>query len=143
MHGKWINVDYMHRPQVYDFHRGAFERNGPLVQEIRLDGEIYNIHMAVAHPWDILIEKLLSPRFEAEVERGDGMHPDIKQVFLLLRSEGGQEGFWSYMTEKGKMLASVERIEKNLAGVIERREVLGYGGFELPDLMYEKVRGPG
>lgn len=137
--GKWVNVDCMWRPRFYDFHHPAFLRDGPFVEEVDLAGEIYRLRLPLAHPWDVFIEKVTSPRFEAVVERGDGLHPDVRHVFSLLRSEGERDGFWLYVEEKASSFGLLDSVREGLQRLRAQQEMLGYVEFPLPDGLDRKI----
>jgi hypothetical protein len=137
--GKWVNVDCMWRPTFYEFHHRTFLRDGPFVQEVDLEGEAYRLRFPLAHPWDVFIEKVTSPRFEAVVERGDGLHPDVRHVFSLLHSDGERDGFWSYVEEKASSFGLLDSVRKGLQRLRVQQELLGYVEFLLPDGLDRKI----
>ncbi|KPJ52873.1 hypothetical protein AMJ39_06640 [candidate division TA06 bacterium DG_24] len=136
---KWINVDYIYRPPFYRLHYSTFEKDGPLIQEVRLGEETFQIRVPVAHPWDVFLEKIISPRFSSVVESGYGMHPDVRHILFLLQSETEQEGFWSYLEQTARVFGLVEGVRQGMELLLANRDYLGYGEFELPAVLDAKI----
>ena len=113
----WVNVDYILRDRYYEFYAKGRTGREPFRERKIHGGKSYEISLYVAHPWDVFIDKMLSPRFEKELESKNSMGVDVRHVFLLLRRYGERPEFWTYVYKRvpgtvfaGKFTSSLKEV---------------------------------
>lgn len=146
--GPWLNVDYIIRDERYAFYRAGVDREGLYREEFRLGevaqpgeapgqpGRTVSLALPLAHPWDIFVDKVLSPRFEEEFLRRDVFSLDIKHVLIMLEQDGKAPSFWEHITGKGGDLGALELMESRLESLLLNLGDFGYTDIALPpDIM--------
>ncbi len=96
----WVNVDYILREPYFEFYLGGRTGEQLFEERVQDDGRVFEIRLLVAHPWDVLIDKMLSPRFGKELSNRDFMGVDVRHVFLILRLDGENPELWGYIRQR-------------------------------------------
>jgi hypothetical protein len=122
----WVNLDYILRAPYFEFYIGGLTGSKRFRECVHHAGRDYEISLYVAHPWDVLIDKMLSPRFEKELESRNSMGVDLRHVFLLLRLYGATQEFWDYILRRisegehtGRFSASLREVLRAARGISE------------------------
>jgi len=127
----WFNVDYILLPGDFTFYLANPKEETSFESEVTLEGERYQLRLPVAAPWDVTVRKLLSPRFERELENRDGLSVDVRHVFHLLLKFGGEPTFWEKVSKKANYLGRLRQVKMNLLRVLFLKEEIGYGQMNL------------
>jgi hypothetical protein len=136
----WFNVDYILRDKLFDFYAKDLRELNDYNRLIKLEGSNYQIRLWLAHPWDIFLEKALSPRAEQELALRVDMSVDIRHIFLIYQREKDCPEFWARVVGKARKFGLEERFKKNLLTVFNVRSELGYGHIEISDFSLEQLR---
>jgi hypothetical protein len=142
--GAWVNVDYILRDWNFEFYLRGRTGEGPYRESRELRGEKFEISLYLAHPWDILIDKLTSPRLERELRQRDPLGTDVLHVFEVIRREGDDVKLWVYLESKAMELPDPDRPFRNLRLALASAEELGRP--EIRDRVPERILvrpGPG
>lgn len=131
---KWINVDYILKPNIYDFFTHIMHRYGPLHQSIAHDGTTYHIGLFMAHPWDIIIDKVLSPRTARDLELCVDTSIDIRHILAVFRKEGTNQHFWDHVMTHAPRLGNIDTFKYTFWRIISLAPQLGYTNITIPDI---------
>lgn len=137
--GNWLNVDYILLPGDFDFYRANPEEEITLKSEVTFEGKTYRLSLPVAAPWDMIVKKLLSPRFERELESRDSLSVDVRHVFHLLLRFGEEPTFWGMVVEKANYLGQFQKVKTNLLRLLSSKKEVGYGEFDLGENLSELI----
>jgi hypothetical protein len=136
---RWINVDYLTRSKWYYFHKATIDREGNFEEEIELEGRKVHIKLPVAYPWDMFIEKVLSPRLEHDLSCLNDLSYDLRHVFILFEQEKDNPEFWNHLQRKGREFAHLPELRERLLLILEQRERVGYGHIGVEDSIRELI----
>ncbi len=129
----WFNVDYILLPGDFDFYRANPEEEITLKSEVTFEGKSYRLNLPVATPWDMIVKKLLSPRFERELESRDSLSVDVRHVFHLLSKYGDAPAFWERVAKKAAYLKQSHQVKGNLLRFFSLKDEIGYGQMNLDE----------
>lgn len=131
---KWINVDCILKPGAYDFYTHSLHSRGPLRQSIAHEGRTYTIDLFMAHPWDIIAEKVLSTRTARDLELGVDTSVDIRHILAVFRKEGGNSRFWDHLAARVPQIGDIATFKNIFWRIITHADELGYRDVAIPDL---------
>lgn len=137
---RWINVDYISRANWYYFHRTSIEREGDFEETIEQEGRQIKIKLPVAHPWDMFIEKVLSPRLENDLRYFNDFSYDLRHVFILLEQEQKKSQFWIYIRRKSEEYSRLSELKERLLYIFDQRERVGYGHIAIEDSVVRRIK---
>jgi len=129
----WFNVDYILRNEIYEFYTHNAERLKPHTERVTCDDKHFNISLLTAHPWDIVIEKVISPRTQRDLERAVDTSVDIRHIFAVCEIEKENRKFWKYLFENAHYLCDERVFRKKLLQILSSADELGYPRIEIPD----------
>lgn len=130
----WFNVDYILREGFFEFYTQNIDTLRPYTESIKMDNRSYQINLYIAHPWDIIVEKIFSPRTERDIELKVDTSVDIRHIFVIYDREKDNTQFWHYISEKAKLLKSKKEFKEKLLNILSSAEELGYCDLEIsPD----------
>jgi len=138
---RWINVDYFTRSKWYYFHKVTIDKRGDFEERIELEGKGINIKLPVAYPWDMFIEKALSPRLENDLAVSNDLSYDLRHVFILLEQEKENREFWDYVQKKARRFGQIRELRDRLLMILDRRQQVGYGHIRVPDSLPKTIEG--
>jgi hypothetical protein len=124
----WVNVDYILRDPYFEFYSKGLTLKEPFSERVSHQGNEYEVVLFVAHPWDVLIDKMLSPRFENELESKNFMGVDVRHVFLLLRLHGEMADFWEYVMRRVEGAGATARFATSLRKVLRAAKGIAEDG---------------
>jgi len=122
----WYRVDLIHRPRYYLFHLSAPSGDIFYHDTIYYQGKIYHINLPVAHPWNMFVDKLLSPRLAFELETGGAYSIDIRHLFILYSLYRREDYFWDYVVGNSSKLGALDEFKKNLKILFQKKDEFGY-----------------
>jgi len=134
----WFNVDYILRPPFFEFHYSIVDTESPYSEEVTIDGRHYSIHLIAAHPWNIFVEKLLSPRLESEVSLQGSFPVDARHLLIILQADSNNHQFWTHIAEAAARLGKTEIIKRTLFRLLASAKAFGYD-IELTDSIMKKI----
>ncbi|MDH7499489.1 MAG: hypothetical protein QHH30_03800 [candidate division NC10 bacterium] len=136
---RWINVDYLTRSKWYYFHKETIDQRGDFEEEIELEGRKIHIKLPVAYPWDMFIEKSLSPRLEQDLSTSNDLSYDLRHVFILFEQERENPEFWSYLRQKAERFSLLSELKERLLLIFRERERVGYGQVQIEDSLIRLI----
>ncbi len=135
----WYRVDYIFKDNYYHFHSHVPENSNLYDFKTKDNHKSHHFTMFIAHPWNIFIEKLLSPRFEFEFKSRDGFSIDIRHLFILFEKYKEDSDFWVYLSRKSSDFGQLGKVKTNLKSLLDEREQLGYGSIEISKQDVKKI----
>jgi hypothetical protein len=129
----WFNVDYILRDEIYTFYTHSVERLQPHVESVACDNIRFDISLLIAHPWDIVIEKVVSPRTQRDIEHTIDTSVDIRHIFAICEKEKENHRFWQYLLENAHHLCDESVFREKLLHILTSAAKLGYPHIAVPD----------
>jgi len=134
--GQWINVDLVLRSSLYELHCSTLPLEDITYSDtLMLNNKKYDIDLYVANPRNVFIDKIISPRLEAEINNLDSFGVDIKHILILLRYFKDDQAFWNHINKTLKELNKLETARKNLSNLNKIAESIGYAKFQFDYLI--------
>jgi len=129
---KWVNVDLMLRENLFELHFLTLPiENITYSETIIIGNKEYKIDLLVAHPWNVFLDKLMSPRLETEIEKCNSFGIDIRHIFAILDVYSNNPSFWNYISRTSNNINIKEKIERNLEALNSIAGSIGYKKFNL------------
>jgi hypothetical protein len=131
---KWINVDYILKKDGYDFYKHNLPDRGPWRQSIDHEGMTHRVSLFMAHPWDVITEKILSPRTARDLQLGVDTSVDIRHILAVFRKEGANEAFWEHLMARVLHIGDADTFKATFWRIIKHAQALGYTNIVIPDI---------
>uniref|UniRef100_A0A7V3RGN7 Nucleotidyl transferase AbiEii/AbiGii toxin family protein n=1 Tax=candidate division WOR-3 bacterium TaxID=2052148 RepID=A0A7V3RGN7_UNCW3 len=122
----WFNVDYILREGIFEFYTENLSNLKPYTTIIELKEGKFPIELYLAHPWDLFVEKVLSPRVTKDIELKVDMSIDIRHIYIIYNREVEDQSFWDYVVKKIKGINKEEEFKTKLLTILNLSEELGY-----------------
>lgn len=130
----WFNVDYIVRKGFFEFYTHNIDALTPYTESITVGSTSFQICLYMAHPWDIITEKVISPRTARDVELKIDTSVDLRHIFAIYTSEKTNMEFWHYIFEKTRSLCSEHEFKIKFLKILSSATELGYRDLEIsPD----------
>lgn len=131
---KWFNVDYILRKRFFEFYTHNINTLKPYRESVKMDNGNFQIDLYIAHAWDIIVEKIFSPRTERDIQLKIDASVDIRHIFVVYDREKHNTEFWFSVLKKAKLLGGKKEFKAKLLNILLSAEELGYRGLEItPD----------
>jgi hypothetical protein len=127
----WTNVDYIYRPNLYTYYTNTSADLRRFMSTFSIDNKTYTIDLSMAYPWDIFIEKVLSPRTKRDVELLVDMSVDLKHIFAIYTAEQNNKRFYEYILNKVTQLTSTQTFTALLNRILCTAPRLGYNNISI------------
>jgi hypothetical protein len=128
----WFNVDYILRPEIYTFYTHNITEIQPYREQVEYEGSRFNMSLLMAHPWDIVIEKTVSPRTQRDIELTVDTSVDLRHIFAVCRAERQNSDYWQYLLEHASHLCDTGTFKEKLLVILSSASELGYREIEIP-----------
>ncbi len=135
----WFNVDYILREPVFKFYTSDTMEYQPFTQSFKFENESFNISLYLAHPWDIFIEKVISPRAEKEIDLKIDLSVDIRHIFAIYLKEKENIEFWQHILKKIKAFNCETQFKGQLVKLFAIKGEIGYGDIEISPLSVQML----
>lgn len=129
----WANVDYIYRPQRFEFFSDTLQNRQPFSQTVRLDGSDYRINLLLGDPWDIFVDKLTLRRTVEQLQREDSFGIDLRHIVIILRQDHSNDQFWKHIVGRSAALGQKEILKEVLLRLIKIAPELGYADIGRPE----------
>ncbi len=127
----WFNVDYILRKGFFEFYTHKIKTLMPYTESLKEDDTHYEISLYLAHPWDIIVEKVVSPRAERDIELKIDTSIDIRHIFAVYKKEKNNMQFWRYIFEKTELLCTEQKFKAQFLKILSAATDLGYNDLEI------------
>lgn len=138
----WFNVDYILRPGFYEYHTADFAQQKQYKERIRLNDEQYEIELYIAHPWDIIVEKVFSPRLDRDFELKVDTSIDLRHIVAVYIQEKNNPDFWQYTLKKAKLLAGEKAFKDKFLKILDSLPEFGYGDTKISAVSRQILGSP-
>lgn len=122
----WVNVDYILKGKTFEFYVEDINALEPYRETIKLAGTEYQISLFLAHPWDVILEKILSPRTEKEADLRVDMSVDIRHIYLVYARESENADFWRHLLGKARRFNQETELKEKFMQILKISRELGY-----------------
>jgi hypothetical protein len=122
----WANVDYIYRPERFQFFYSTLRNQAPFAQTIRLDDREYHLNLLLGNPWDIFLDKLILPRFIEQLNVNDFSGKDLRHLLLILQQDHAKPDFWQHLAGKSEALGQRGALKAMLLRLAAIAPELGY-----------------
>jgi len=129
----WANVDYIYRPERFQFFYETICDREPFSEIINVDNREYHIDLLLGDPWDIFVDKLTLQRVIDQLQRGDCMGKDFRHIDLILRHDHDNPDFWQHVMTKAEELDRKEVLCASLLRLAEIAPEAGYTQIRIPE----------
>lgn len=138
-HG-WVNVDYILRKGFFEFYTHNIDALKPYKASIKTGNENFLINLYIAHPWDIVAEKVISPRTDRDIVLKIDMSVDIRHIFAIYKQEKDNRDFWHYILEKAKLLKGNQEFKTKFLKILSCAKELGYTNLKISPLSIKELK---
>ncbi|HEX7320846.1 MAG TPA: hypothetical protein VF399_10885 [bacterium] len=121
----WFNVDYILKKSIFQH----YTKNTVLKQHqetMTIQNQLCSINLCLAHPWDVVIDKILSPRTGKELELKVDMSVDIRHIYSVYNKEQDNHVFWEYIMEKSSAIRKRKALKSRLKAILSIAQEIGY-----------------
>ncbi len=136
----WFNVDYILRKDIFNFYTHNIKNVQAHTEQVQFDNTRYNISVLMAHPWDIVIEKVVSPRTARDIELRVDASVDIRHIFAVCRAENQNDTFWHYLFDHAPYLCDKKLFKDKLLQIFQSAPELGYHDVKIPQKVMKQLR---
>jgi hypothetical protein len=136
----WFNVDYILRKNYFEYYTHDKTSITHYKQSITLNDRAYRIHLCIAHPWDIIAEKIISPRLENELKLKIDLSVDIRHIFAVYEQEKDNIQFWEHVFQKARYVHRERECKENFLNLLSIAHELGYNTMTISPFSLEILR---
>lgn len=122
----WFNVDYILQTKLFEFYANDITCSAPFNCIMEWNGTDHEISLYMAHPWDIFVNKIISPRTERDVSLRVDMSIDIRHIFAVYRLEKNNNTFWQHATARAQFFCPTPVFKKKSLDLLMKAHELGY-----------------
>lgn len=127
----WHNVDYILKKGFFEFYTYDIRKFKPYTQKLKLNKDNVYIHLYIAHPWDIVADKIVSPRLKKELDLKADLSIDIRHIFAVYRQVKDDTQFWNHIFGKARYLQKEREFKKTFLNLLSHTNKLGYTDLEV------------
>ncbi|UCG31204.1 MAG: hypothetical protein JSV53_04805 [candidate division WOR-3 bacterium] len=135
----WLNVDYILRRDLFEFHADKLTNSTSFNERIAWNGSNYDISLFLAHPWDIIASKVLSPRTTRDISLRVDTSIDIRHIFAVYKVEKDNMNFWRHVVSRGSWFCPKDVFRKKFLELLRVAHELGYENLEISPLAMEML----
>jgi hypothetical protein len=122
----WFNVDYILRKELFGFYANDITNSTPFHSLMKWKGADYEISLYLAHPWDIIVNKVISPRTERDISLCVDMSIDVRHIFAVYRFENDNNAFWQHVTTRARFFCPTSVFKGKFLELLRKARELGY-----------------
>ncbi len=122
----WFNVDYILTDDLFKFYTENIAYLVSYEQVMRLNEIDFEISLYLAHPWDIIVSKIISPRTERDISLGVDTSIDVRHIFAVYRSEKNNLDFWQHTISRAQFFCDERVFKAKFLGLLRAAPALGY-----------------
>jgi hypothetical protein len=127
----WFNVDYILRPGFFEYYAGSLSEQQLYNEKININDDYYQIALYMAHPWDIIVEKVFSPRTARDLELKIDTSVDLRHIVAVYNREKDNLDFWKHAFKKAELLDSEGAFKSKFLQILDMLPDFGYGATEI------------
>jgi len=136
----WFNVDYIIKERRYfEFYTWKKENLKFYRESVLFNNREFRIDIYLANPWDIIIDKITSPRTARDIELKVEFSVDIRHIFAIYQKEKDNEKFWRYVFRKAAFFEKEQTFKKKFFKILSLAPELGYEQIKISDEVLKKL----
>jgi hypothetical protein len=122
----WFNVDYILCDDLFRFYTEDITNLMSYEQLMKLHETDFKISLYLAHPWDIIVSKIVSPRTERDISLGVDTSIDIRHIYAVYNKEKNNLDFWQRIISRAQFLCGEQVFKVRFLELLRAAPVLGY-----------------
>ena len=122
----WFNVDYILCDELFRFYTEEIPYLIRYEQLVKLNETDFRISLYLAHPWDIIVSKIVSPRTERDIALRADTSIDIRHIFAVYKKERDNVKFWRRMISRAQFFCAESVFKEKILGLLKVAPELGY-----------------
>jgi hypothetical protein len=95
--------------------------------------------LSLAHPWDIVASKVVSPRTERDISLGVDTSIDIRHIFAVYKKEQNNLDFWRRTISRGRSLCTEKAFKARFLALLRAAPALGYDDLEISEVTHQML----
>jgi len=137
----WFNVDYILQNDLFQFFAAERTHSAPFHQVVDWQDINLEILLFQAHPWDIIVSKIVSPRAVRDIALRVDMSIDIRHIFATYQVEKDNVDFWQHITSRAQFFCGVPAFKRRFLELLETAPELGYQDIEISPTATQALKG--
>ncbi len=133
----WFNVDYILREGFFEFYAENLSSLNHYTTIIELKDGKFPIDLCLAHPWDVFVEKVLSPRLEKDMDLKIDLSVDLRHIYIIYNNDMMNANFWNHIRQKIEKFDRTAEFKTRLQKILSIAPELGYHDIKIPDFVQQ------
>lgn len=135
----WFNVDYILSDNLFRFYTEEITCLVSYERKIRLNEGDFHISLYLAHPWDIIASKIVSPRTERDISLGVDTSIDVRHIFAVYKKEHNNVDFWQRIISRAQFFCTERAFKAKCLELLRAAPALGYDDLEISSLVRQSL----
>jgi hypothetical protein len=136
----WFNVDYILQDDLFEFFSTDLTSSKPFHQMVLWQEIQSEIVLYQAHPWDIIVTKIVSPRAIRDLSLRVDMSIDIRHIFATYELEKDNPLFWQHITSRAQFFCSLTVFKRRFLELLMAAHELGYEDLEISPTAAQELK---
>jgi protein associated with RNAse G/E len=135
----WFNVDYILRDDLFKFYTADITHLMPYERTMKI-GEIdFEISLYLAHPWDIIVSKVVSPRTVRDISLGVDTSIDVRHIFTVYKKEKNNLDFWRRAISRAQFFCDKRTFKAKFLELLTAAPALGYDELDISPIAQQML----
>ena len=135
----WFNVDYILSNNLFKFYTEDTSYLMSYREQMSWGKENFVIALYLAHPWDIVASKVVSPRTERDISLGVDTSIDIRHIFAVYKKEKNNPDFWRRIISRARSLCTEGAFKPRFLALLKAAPALGYDDLEISEVTHQML----
>jgi hypothetical protein len=130
----WFNVDYILSDELFKFYAEDTSYLMSYEEQMSMGDHKFEIALYLAHPWDIVASKVVSPRTERDISLGVDTSIDVRHIFAVYKKEKNNPNFWHRIISRARSLCPDGAFKTRFLALLRAAPALGYDDLEISEV---------
>lgn len=135
----WFNVDYILSDDLFRFYTADIGYLMSYDQQVRLAESDFSISLWLAHPWDIIASKIVSPRTQRDISLGVDTSIDVRHIFAVYKKEQNNLDFWQRIISRAQFFCTDRVFKARFLELLRAAPDLGYCDVDISRLAQQTL----
>ena len=135
----WFNVDYILSDKLFKFYTEDIAYLMSYEEQMRLGESDFEIALYLAHPWDIIASKVVSPRTERDISLGVDTSIDVRHIFAVYKTVQNNPDFWRRIISRAGSLCTEQEFKTRFLALLRAAPALGYDDVKVSALAHQML----
>jgi hypothetical protein len=135
----WFNVDYILSDNLFKFYTKDTTYLTSYEEHMKLGESDFEIALYLAHPWDIIASKIVSPRTERDISLGVDTSIDVRHIFAVYKKEHNNPDFWRRIISRAQSLCTEQEFKTRFLALLRAASTLGYDDLEISEVAHQML----